>query len=274
MTSWDELLARHPLPDAAEGGKEDKGHVFIIGGPPTCPGAPILTATAALRMGTGRVQLAVDPAVAPHVAVAIPETAVFAWNQKASPPPEIIERLRVADAVVIGPGHQFLDDIVVRSTAERSPRAAIILDAGALHSVFAVARSSRVLIAPNPTEAMLLLDPDGESELRADDVAGLARALTERIAQPVAVRGATTVVADNDETFEFTDAPPGLGTPGSGDVFIGILAALVASGCPDAVALGWAVQLHAAAARRLASATPTGYLASEIVGEIPHVRPR
>lgn len=262
-----ELLARYPLPSAEDGGKEDKGHAFIIGGPPTCPGAPMLTALAALRLGTGRVQVAVDPAVAAAVAVALPETVVFAWNQKASPPPEIIDRLRVADTVVLGPGHHHLDDIVVRSTAERAPRAAIILDAGALHSAFAIARSSTVLIAPNPTEAVRLLDPSEEDGVDPTDLVFLAAALADRLAQPVAVRGAQTVVVDKDATYVFDDGPSGLGTPGSGDVFVGALAALVASGLTGAAALGWAVHLHAEAGRRLAETRPN-YIARELADEI------
>jgi hydroxyethylthiazole kinase-like uncharacterized protein yjeF len=262
MTPLEELLARHPLPDAAEGSKDDKGHVLIIGGPPSCPGAVTLAAGAALRMGAGRVQVSVDPSVAAAVGVAVPEVAVFAWNQKASPPAELLPRLRVANVVAIGPGHQVLDEIVVRSTAERVAHGIVILDAGALPATFAVARGCRVLLAPNPTEAAQLLDRDGDEEL-------LARALAEKLDCPVAVRGAATVIADGDECFTFDAAPPGLGTPGSGDVFVGILAALAAGGSPPVAALGWAVHLHAAAGRRLAAATPVGYLASDLVREIP-----
>lgn len=265
MNSLEELLHRHPLPNAAEGSKDDKGHVLIVGGPPACPGAVVLSATAALRMGAGRVQVSVDPAVAAQVGVAVPELAVYAWNQKASPPPELLPRLRGADAVLIGPGHQILDDIVVRSTAERVSTGTVILDAGALPCTFPVARSARVVIAPNPTEAAQLLDRDGDEEL-------LACALAEKLDAPVAVRGSRTVIANDADVFSFDNAAPGLGAPGSGDVFMGVLAALVASGCAPVAALGWAVHLHASAGRRLAEHTPVGYLASEIVRELPHVR--
>ena len=62
---------------------------------------------------------------------------------------------------------------------------------------------------------------------------------------------------------------PGLGTPGSGDVFIGALAGLLASGMAPVGALGWAVRLHAAAGALLANATPVGYLASDIAARLP-----
>lgn len=266
MTPLEELLAESPLPAAEAGSKDDKGAVFVVGGPPTCPGAVMLTATAALRSGAGRVQVAVDPAVAAAVAVAVPELAVFEWNQKSSPPPEVVGRVRVAHALVIGPGHTQLDEIVVRSTAERAT-GAVILDAGALQPAFAVARSAAVLIAPNPTEAAQLLDLDGDEEK-------LARTLAERLGRPVAVRGSVTAIADpqRDDAWSFDAAPPGLGTPGSGDVFVGVLAALVAGGCDHTAALGWATLLHAEAGRVLSAATPVGYLAREIVDQLPHVR--
>ncbi len=270
MNPLAELLSRHPLPDASHGGQNDKGHVFIVGGPPACPGAVILAATAALRVGAGRVQVAVDPVVAAQVAVAVPELAVYAWNQKASPPPEIVQRLRSADVVVMGPGHQRMEETVVRATAQRSPGATIVLDAGAIGAAFEVARSSVILIAPNPTEAALLLDLDGEDEEPGE--AELAQALTERFGQPVAVRGRTTVVADGTECFVFDDPPPGLGTPGSGDVFIGVLAALVAAGLPGVAALGWAVELHARAGRLCGAIAPVGYLAHEVVTALPAAR--
>ncbi|MDP1795447.1 MAG: ADP/ATP-dependent (S)-NAD(P)H-hydrate dehydratase [Acidimicrobiales bacterium] len=270
MRPMQELLDAHPLPDAATGGKDDKGSVVVIGGPPVCPGAVILTATAALRIGAGRVRAAVDPAAAVAVAVAVPELAVFGWNQKASPPPELMPCLKTADVVVMGPGHTQLDDPVVRSTAERT-RATLVLDAGALGSAVPVARSSRVVIAPNPTEAALLVPLDDPTDDRRDEEQ-LARELTAKLGQPVAVRGARTVIASDTDAWVFDDTPPGLGTPGSGDVFVGVLAGLLAGGCPPLPALAWAVQLHADAGRRLSETTPVGYLASEIAAELPYVR--
>jgi NAD(P)H-hydrate repair Nnr-like enzyme with NAD(P)H-hydrate dehydratase domain len=62
----------------------------------------------------------------------------------------------------------------------------------------------------------------------------------------------------------------GLGSAGSGDVFIGALAALLGNGCKTAAALGWGIDLHARAAGRLAAGTPVGYLASDVARELPN----
>ena len=111
-----------------------------------------------------------------------------------------------------------------------------------------------------------MLDRDGDEE-------ALARALSERMGGvPVAVRGAIAVIADKDECWCFDELPQGLGTPGAGDVFAGILGAFVASGVEPLVALAWATTIHAEAARSLSAATPVGYLARDIVKEIPFAR--
>ena len=263
MNPIEELLDPQALP-TGDGDKDANGSLMIVGGPPTCPGAVLLAANAALRLGCGRVQLAVDPAVAVAMGIAVPEAAILAWDHHSSPPGPVIERLASATAVVLGPGYTRLDDVVVRSTASRTD-AVIVLDAGALDSLFTVARDSRVVVAPNPSEAEALLDRKGDEE-------ELARDLAERIGQPVAVRGARTVIADGSDCWCFDDAPAGLGTPGSGDVFIGALGALVASGVAPLAALAWATALHASAARRLAEITPVGYLARQIVDELPFAR--
>lgn len=264
-----ELLDRHPLPMPVDGGKNDKGSVCIVGGPPSCPGAVVLAASAALRMGAGRVRVAVDPSVAPHVGVTVPEVAVCAWDQKATPPPAVVAALHDAHVVLVGPGHTSMDEIVVRSVAEHSSQATIVLDAGALPVALAIARNRRVVLAPNTDEASRLLDRE---EQGVEDE--LAPALAERAGAPVAVRGAVTVIADpgSGDCWVFDDSPAGLGTPGSGDVFVGALAALLAGECTPVAALGWAVYLHAEAGRRMSAFMPVGYTASDVVGQLALVR--
>jgi ADP-dependent NAD(P)H-hydrate dehydratase len=69
-----------------------------------------------------------------------------------------------------------------------------------------------------------------------------------------------------------------LGTSGSGDVLAGAgagagaIAGLLARGAEPAQAAVWATHLHAAAGDRLASRVgPLGFLARELVGELPAI---
>ena len=255
-----DLLDRHPLPDLS-GGKDESGTILIIGGPATCPGAAMLAAQAALRVGAGRVQLVVDTAVAVGTAVAVPEALVLAWDRSGAVPQSVAKLVEKADVVLIGPGCDDVDAGAVASIAGGT-RGALILDAGAITSATSISHP-RLVVAPNPAEAAEIAGTD------TDDVVALARRVAQRLDAPAAVRGHTSAVSDGADTWEFDAAPPGLGTPGSGDVFCGVLAGMLGAGLPARGALGWAIRLHADAGAHLAARTPVGYLASDLVGALP-----
>ena len=47
-------LDAHPLPPVVDGDKETKGRILVIAGSREVPGAALLTATAAMRAGAGK----------------------------------------------------------------------------------------------------------------------------------------------------------------------------------------------------------------------------
>src|SRR5438045_1155632 len=63
------VLRGWPLP-APDGGKKARGQVLVVGGAAMTPGAVELSGLAALRVGAGRLTLAVAGSVAPALAVA------------------------------------------------------------------------------------------------------------------------------------------------------------------------------------------------------------
>jgi ADP-dependent NAD(P)H-hydrate dehydratase len=261
MRALADLLAEDALPDG-DGSKEDHGTLVVVGGPPTCPGGALLAGVAALRTGAGRVQLVVHPDVATAVGVAVPEAAVLAWDLDRPMPTEVADRLQVADAVAVGPGcgsgtGGAVDE--VRAVLGTTP---LVLDAGALER--ATPGEDQLVLAPNTEEARELLGVDA-------DEPELATQLADRFGGPVAVRGAVSAVADAaGSCWVHEPAPQGLGTPGSGDVLVGVLTSLLAQRAKPLTALAWAVALHAAAGARLAAVTPVGYLAGDLVAELPH----
>jgi NAD(P)H-hydrate repair Nnr-like enzyme with NAD(P)H-hydrate dehydratase domain len=121
MTDLSALLAPHPLPDRS-GGKDDNRTIVIVGGPPSCPGAVRLAGAAALRVGSGRVQLIVDSTVAPGLAVLFPEVAVMSCDQADPLPDAVSAQLRGATTVVVGPGHDAMASDAIRAIALASPR--------------------------------------------------------------------------------------------------------------------------------------------------------
>lgn len=72
LISVDEfLLLDWPLPvPPADGDKEEKGRILLVGGSPEMPGAIMLAATAALRAGAGKLAVATAASVAPLVRAA------------------------------------------------------------------------------------------------------------------------------------------------------------------------------------------------------------
>ena len=108
----DALLRRWPLPDPeAMEGKEQRGRVLIVGGSTRIPGAVLLAATAALRVGAGKLQVATSQPVAMAVAVALPESKVSGLPVDAHGEIRRLDRdvtadAKHADAVLVGPRHR------------------------------------------------------------------------------------------------------------------------------------------------------------------------
>src|SRR4051812_49647986 len=69
-----------PLPPPGSG-KRDRGDVLVIGGARKTPGAAALTGIAALRVGAGRLTVAVAESVAGAFAVSFPEAGVIGLPQ-------------------------------------------------------------------------------------------------------------------------------------------------------------------------------------------------
>ena len=72
------LLRGWPLPQPAEhSDKEGRGRVLVVAGAPELPGTAVLSATAALRAGAGKLRIATVGSIAPFVGIAVPEARVY-----------------------------------------------------------------------------------------------------------------------------------------------------------------------------------------------------
>src|SRR5678816_3765801 len=79
------------------------GRVLIVGGNDGMIGAPVLAGTAALRSGSGLVQIAVPRAILPYALSITPELIGVALG-KAAGKDQLLEAAEAADAIAIGPG--------------------------------------------------------------------------------------------------------------------------------------------------------------------------
>ncbi|NUU05848.1 NAD(P)H-hydrate dehydratase [Leifsonia sp. C5G2] len=267
-----ELLRAWPLPQPS-GSKRSRGEVVVVGGALRSPGAALLAGRAALRVGAGRLTLAVGSSVAVAVAVALPESGVVplpessAGSVRGAGIRSASSDLAAADAVLIGPG---LDD--AEETARMLTRAAraagrdtvLVLDAyalGALAGHPRLAGSGPRILTPNTEEAGRLLGREVR-DLDAD-----SRELARRYRATVSCFG--RVAAPDGRLYTVGDGGPGLGTSGSGDALAGAIAGLAARGADPVQAAVWGTYLHAAAGESLArEAGPLGFLASEIVDRL------
>ena len=67
-------LKRHPLPPIEEADKNAHGKLLLIAGSRQTPGSAMIAATAAMRSGCGKVSVATVEPLAPHIAMAVPES--------------------------------------------------------------------------------------------------------------------------------------------------------------------------------------------------------
>lgn len=262
------LLAELALPAHDGGGdKEDRGRALIVGGSSEIPGGALLAGVAALRAGCGKLQIATDAAVAPGMALAVPEARVVVARIR-----NIDALLSHCDAAAFGPG--WLDEPAAARVVRKlcsTPGPPILLDAAALVGARFVPGERALALTPHAGEMASLMDME-KAAVEADPVA-VARACAERFGAFVALKGAVTHIASPDgRILRHESGVFGLATSGSGDVLTGLVTGLMARGAEPLTALAWGVFVHARAGRRLSEKVgPLGFLAREILDEIPRL---
>ncbi|WP_127128170.1 NAD(P)H-hydrate dehydratase [Georgenia sp. SYP-B2076] len=273
------LLRGWALPSPS-GSKYGRGQVLVVGGARATPGAVLLAGLAALRVGAGRLSLAVASSVAGTLAVAVPEAGVRGLPEddggdvRGTGLGVIASDLERADAVLVGPGLGEPEGAraLLTGLAARMPETTpVLLDAFALGVLPGLgevreALHGRLVLTPNLAEAARLLEVE---EIDDDDVQDAVAELAERYGAVVSCRG---LVSDGDWMWEATTGHSGLGTSGSGDVLAGAMAGLIARGAGAAQAAVWGTHLHASAGDSLtASVGKVGFLARELLDELPRL---
>lgn len=273
-------LRAFPLPRQLDSGKDAHGRLLIVAGNRQVPGAAILCATAALRTGAGKVQVATVAGTAPGIAMQMPELLVVPLAESRSGDcatsclGDVSGRAEQVDAVVAGPGMREGKVTAMIGKAMLASGRPVALDAGALHALPALAghcRSCSVppVLLPHSGELAAMLETSEEA-VEADRLAA-AREASGHYRAIVLAKGAESHVAAPDgRAWTFRGGAPGLGVSGSGDTLAGIVGALLARGADPLTALLWAVLLHGEAGEALSRKVGSvGFLAREIPGEIP-----
>lgn len=255
-----ELLRSWALP-AASGSKYERGQVVVVGGSPSAPGAAMLAGESALRVGAGRLTLAVAAPVAAQVAAQFPEAGVLPLGGKHA-------EYGRADAALLGPG---IDDAgeaksLVESVVPQLGDSVVVLDAFALGVLPRIRNRTklggRLILTPNREEAELLL-----GRALDDDLSQLGE-IAERYGAVVTCFG--SVAAPDGRRWSIDLDSPHLGTSGSGDVLAGAILGLCARGAPVEQAAVWGTYLHHRAGQLAGTpAGAIGYLARDLAAALP-----
>jgi hydroxyethylthiazole kinase-like uncharacterized protein yjeF len=252
---------------------------MVIGGARATPGAAMLGALAAMRVGGGHLTLGVAESVAVAVAVAVPESGVVALSEtpsgavRGAGAEQLAGELETMDAVLIGPGLSDPDEtseLIERATGHLGDDTKVVLDAQALISLSQHGLpdlKDRLVLTPNVGEAKALLS-HGSLDPDSQPIEDCAVEIARRHDAVVCLQG--VVAAPDGHTWMLSTGNPGLATSGSGDVLAGAVAGLLGRGAEPTQAAGWGTYLHAAAGDRLtARVGATGFLAREVLDELP-----
>lgn len=237
-------LSRWLGPRRRDSHKGSNGRVLCVGGEHGGGGAILLCAQAALRSGAGLVDVATRERHIASLLARLPEAMAHDVGDAHA----LQAALDRASAVAVGPGLGQQDwglHLYERAVASGKP---LLLDADALNLLATkpFALPADAIITPHPGEAARLLGTT-TADVQRDRFAA-ARALSERYACVVVLKGAGSIVAAAHETPRVIAAGnPGMAVGGMGDVLSGVIAALRAQGMSAFDAASCGALLHAAA---------------------------
>ena len=264
--------------------KGHTGHLLILAGSPGKTGAAAMAAAAAVRGGAGLVTLGVPHSLNPlletmtteAMTVGLPETAQGGLDQSAFD--AVRSLLDGKRCLAVGPGMGTAQSTgrLLRRLIEECPLP-MVIDADGLNLIAAQPtmlskRQAPMVLTPHPGE-MARLSGRSTGQIQSDRV-GHARAFAQKHQLHLVLKGAATIVAQPDgEVFVNPTGNPGMAAGGMGDVLTGLIAGLIAQGMEVGAAARAGVFLHGSAADRLAvKKAPVGYLATEVMDEIPEAR--
>ena len=258
--------------------KNKNGNLLVIGGSRDYPGAPFLTAKAAMRSGAGLVTVAVPQSAA----ISIPEmhsliirrvqdagTGTFSEDSA----DELNELISNADAIVIGPGITTANEVIEMLDAVIDIDKSVVWDADALNILSSnqslIVRESETVFTPHTGEMQRLLRGFNLTSALTQDRISQAVALTEKTGAVTVLKGNNSIIASSGKPVAVNSSgSPSLATAGSGDVLTGIIGALIAQGIEAFDAAKFAVFIHGLAGEQT-SLGIRGLTADDLIDLIP-----
>lgn len=240
-------LPRRPI----DGQKGLFGRVLIMGGSLDMIGAPVLAGAAALRTGSGLVQVAMPAAVLAAGLSVVPELIGLGLDESKASTNKLLEAADKADVLAVGPGLGQSKSLGARLDALFRLDKPMVVDADALNYLASL-RSwpkwfrARAVLTPHPGEMKRLAKLIGRSEVPSDEKGRIAIATqaAKSFGQVIVLKGHRTVVTDSRKLYVNDTGDSSLSKAGAGDVLSGILASLIGQGMERFDAACAAVRLH------------------------------
>jgi NAD(P)H-hydrate epimerase len=214
-------------------------------------GAPVLAGTAALRTGSGLVQLAVPRANVAACLSITPELIALALSNTAKSQ-ELADAAEKADAIVIGPGLGQSPQARERlARLVKLPDKPMVVDADGLN-LLAKMKSwpkffrARAVLTPHPGEMARLGALIGRTTVPTDEAGRveIATVAATAFGQVVVLKGNRTVVADGNRVYINTTGNSALSKAGTGDVLSGVIGSLLGQGMTPFEAACLGAHLH------------------------------
>jgi NAD(P)H-hydrate epimerase len=240
--------------------KRTYGHLFVMGGSRSYPGAVLMAVLAALRSGVGLLTAFVPASLVPEYAAKCPEVMWVGWTETATgglaaaSVELLLGKLPRATALAIGPGLGAEPETLAAVEAiVRAVNIPLVLDADALRpEVIAAAQGKRFICTPHAGEWQRM---GGSAGLRPAGEGSAPGKIVTVLKGPI-----TRIDIDSGRTktgptyFSFFGGPV-LARGGSGDLLAGLTGGLLAQ-APDDLLLAAArgVVWHGQAADLLARA--------------------
>jgi ADP-dependent NAD(P)H-hydrate dehydratase len=265
-------LPKRPL----EGHKGLFGRVLVVGGSDDMIGAPVFAGTAALRMGSGLVQIAVPQG---NVAICLSITPELVGLGLGAKPVEatLIEAAEKADALVMGPGLGQSDAACQRLARLWQLDKPMVIDADGLNLIAAHRHwpkdfKARAVLTPHPGEMGRLIQLLGKKDVPTDEEGRIDLAVETAIAfgQIIVLKGHRTIVTDGRQFYVNDTGDSTLSKAGTGDVLSGMIGCLLGQKLDPFAAACIGVHLHGLAgeiAGKLHGRRCT--LAREVIDAIP-----
>lgn len=296
-----------PLEDPAAN-KYTRGKLTLVAGSRRYPGAALLAACAAQRMGAGYVEVVSDATVVEVVHASAPSLVARSYKDWRAGGIEV-EASGKPQAVCVGPGFDADDPLMRDRVLDLLARAAcpVLVDGGALDAL-ACAAAPLVLRRRAEAERTCIMTPHAGEAARLARAAGLlgmlgvlepsaAPGAPEAVAAPgapltpgapedapallaatlaraysctVVLKGPDTFVSDGSRTAAMREGTAALAKAGTGDVLAGMISSLLAQGIAPFEASCTGALLHARAGGAAEERfTSRGVRAEDVIEGIP-----